>query len=371
MIALPESYERSREAFRARLETVRDRWPGARLLSHPLPDGDEVTIDWIAAEALEKKERVLIFTTGEHGVEGYAGAAALQLFLDEFLVRLDPRTTGLLLVHAINPWGMKHRRRVNAANVDLNRSFVTDFAPLASANPDYDLLSGLLNPARPLGWAEGARLLFVARVVATLARYGMVRLREATLRGQFSHPRGIYFGGQAPQEETTLMMGLFDEAIRGYAQMLTLDMHTGYGPRDQMTLVASAQEKRSSQEMQARFGVPRVSAANPQEFYSIQGDMIEYLYSLMAQKFPDRPFFAASFEFGTFGDSTLAVLRSLFAMVAENQVHWQGGSAAARHWVGCEFVEMFAPSAPDWLAKAEMDARQAFDGILRAEGFIE
>ena len=85
---------------------------------------------------------------------------------------------------------------------------------------------------------------------------------------------------------------------------------------------------------------------------------------------PGKKFFAASFEFGTFGDSIPAVLRSLFAMVSENRVYWQGGRPSARRSIENEFIEMFAPSAPGWLEKAAGDARQAFDGILRAEGYL-
>jgi hypothetical protein len=207
-------------------------------------------------------------------------------------------------------------------------------------------------------------------MLLSLVRYGAGRLREASLRGQFNHPRGVYFGGQVRQDETQMVMDLFDKAITPYSRMLTLDMHTGYGPRLQMTLVNSAQEALTSIEAQARFGIPRVAAANPQEFYSIQGDMIEYLYGLMTAKYPGRPFFAASFEFGTFGDSTAAVIRSLRTSVFENRLHWWGGSDQARRWLQIEYDEMFAPSATDWFEKCKIDARQAFAGILKAEGYI-
>jgi hypothetical protein len=90
----------------------------------------------------------------------------------------------------------------------------------------------------------------------------------------------------------------------------------------------------------------------------------------MKQKFPGKTFIAVSFESGTIGASTAAVLRSLSAMVCENRVRWHGGSAAARRWIDGEFVEIFAPGAPDWLSMAQADARQAFEGTLRAEGFV-
>jgi hypothetical protein len=35
-----------------------------------------------------------------------------------------------------------------------------------------------------------------------------------------------------------------------------------------------------------------------------------------------------------------------------------------------EYTELFAPADPDWFAKAQADARQAFEGLLKAEGYI-
>jgi len=265
---------------------------------------------------------------------------------------------------------MQHRRRVNANNVDLNRNFIQDFSSLASANPDYDLLSPLLNPATPLRAVPFQITGFILQALGNLARYGMGRLREATLRGQFNHPQGIYYGGQSVQEETRLMMDLFGQTTVDYAQILTLDLHTGYGPRTQMTLVASAQEKMTAQEMSTKFGTPLVAAANPEEFYSIQGDMIEYLYALMNTRYPGKPFFAASCEFGTFGDSTPAVIRSLYTTVFENRFHWHAGSRAAQAWIAREYTELFAPTAADWFEKAQANARKAFEGVLKAEGYL-
>jgi predicted deacylase len=370
MITVPDTYEASRARFCAGLAAVQAIWPAAQLHSHNLTGEADLSIDWISAEAQTQKERVLLVTTGEHGIEGFVGSALLQLFMEEYLPQLDLQNTGILLVHAINPWGMKHRRRVNGHNVDLNRSFVHDFAPLADSNPDYDLLYRLLNPSSPLRAVSWQITTFVVQAVTNLARYGMGRLREATLKGQFNHPEGIYFGGQSPQEETQIMMGLYEQAISGYNQMLTIDLHTGYGPRDQMTLVASAQEKMTSAEMTAKFGIPNVAAANPEEFYSIQGDMIEYLYTLMKEKFPGKHFYAATCEFGSFGDSTLAVIRSLYTSVFENRLFQHGGSASAKSWMEREYTELFAPTPPDWFEKAQADARQAFEGLLKAERYI-
>ena len=145
----PETYETSRKRFRQNLSVIQKRWGGATLSKQQIAD-DDLSIDWISADALERNEKVLIFTTGEHGVEGYVGSAMLQHLIDEYLPRLDPRTTGLLLVHSINPWGMKHHRRVNANNIDLNRNFLWDASFDPTFNPKYDSIVEAYDPAKPI-----------------------------------------------------------------------------------------------------------------------------------------------------------------------------------------------------------------------------
>ena len=88
----PESYEESRARFRADLARVQMLWRDAHLQAHCIDAGADLTMDWIAAHA-ERCDRLVIFTTGEHGVEGYVGAAMLKIFMDEFLPRLDQATT--------------------------------------------------------------------------------------------------------------------------------------------------------------------------------------------------------------------------------------------------------------------------------------
>jgi hypothetical protein len=106
------------------------------------------------------------------------------------------------------------------------------------------------------------------------------------------------------------------------------------------------------------------------EFYAIQGDMIDYIYTLAKNIAPARHLYAASFEFGTFGDSFGATLRSLRAIIDENRLHWYGASAdSVKDNVQQENTEMYFPSEPVWQARAVENARRAFQGILQAEGY--
>jgi hypothetical protein len=369
-ISIPGSYEQSRQRFLGNLAAARDLWPAARLDRYILSDAPNLSIDWITADALQHKQRLFILTTGEHGIEGYVGSAMMQLFIDEFLPHFDPQTTGILLVHAINPWGMKHHRCANHANVDLNRNFISDFSLLETFNPDFTLLDDFFNPKGAIQNLFSCKLKFFLRIPGLIRRYGVRRIREAALMGQYVLPEGMLFGGTSAQEETRTMMELYETHIRDYEQILHLDMHTGYGPRDQMTLVNSAREGMNADETAGRFGVPRVAGINPEEFYTIQGDMTDYLYDLVAREFSGKSIYSATFEFGTYGDSLLAGVRSLLITILDNQLACHGGGVQAQAQIRREYDELYCPSEPAWFEKAMQDARQAFDGILGVEGYV-
>ncbi len=371
MTRIPATYAESRARFRARLDSIRRAWPNAQLESHALAAHPNLSTDWISAAPREKRERLLVLSTGLHGIEGYVGAAVLDVFFEEFLARLDPRTCGLLIIHAINPWGMQERKRTNPNNVDLNRNFITTgFDSLRDFNPDYPALSPILNPSRPPGniWLEKAA--FLAQAIWLIARYGVQRVREAALMGQYREPRGIYYGGVAHEPETLAMMRLYRAAYIGYAQILHLDMHTGYGPRDQMTLVTSPYEARRAEEICRAYGLPRVAAATPDAFYTMQGDMSDWQYHLIREMNPAARLFSAAFEFGTFGDSLLAGIRSLHITILKNRANLYGAPPGSARWIEREYNELYCPSDPAWLEKALDDARQGFEGILRGEGFL-
>jgi len=368
----PDSYEDSRERFRGDLSLVQASWPNAALDQYQIDVEDDLSIDWIQADANESRQKLFILTIGQHGAEGIVGSAMMQIFIEEYLPKLNPQDTGLLLVHATNPWGMKHWRRVNSNNVDLNRNFVWEESDLnAAANPNYNEISRFLNPPRPVKTIWLANLQFVFHLIRMLISPGQSVLRSAMLMGQYRTKQGLYFGGQGFQAETVFMMDLYRKAIQEYDQIVHLDMHTGYGPRFQMSLVNSPLEHRPPQALSHAFGYPLIVSATPDEFYTIHGDMVDWVYRLWQEEFPTKRLYATAFEFGTLGDSLLASIRSMRAMVFENQSHWFGVSRPhVQQRVQDEFKALFSPQERDWREKAVSDARQAFTGILTAEGFI-
>jgi hypothetical protein len=370
----PESYDASRKKFRDDLEVVRRMWQQSQLFQHRLSGDEDLTIDWIASDALVKNDKVFILTTGEHGVEGYVGAAMLQRFIDRYMARFNADETGLLLVHAINPWGMKYRRRTNANNVDLNRNFVWDPKLIDPAfNLDQRQIDGFVNPQQPVGSYWGETIRYIVQLPFYFLRMGgFLEFKKASLLGQYRNQKGVHYGGEQYQEETLVLMNLYRDTFQKYDQILHLDMHTGYGPRYQMSLVNSVFEKGNSQAFVERFGYPLIVAANTAEFYELRGDMIDYVYELWQREFSEKRLYANSFEFGTFGDSFWSMIRTLLVMTLESQAYGFGCSdEKTLNRVKRDFQEAFFPQAEDWQIKAVADADLAFEGIFTAEGFFD
>jgi hypothetical protein len=369
MATIPASYEESRARFRDSLQTFQELWKEAHLISIPLTGQPDLTIEVITAEAEGARSKRLVLTTGLHGIEGFIGSGILQLFTGEFLQRMNPENTGILIVHPINPYGMKNRTRVNQNNVDLNRNFNSDFESLKSINPYFEKLKYLLNPGRRLKSPLYEKTVFILHIIQALFN-GTRLIRETALMGQYRIQEGMYFGGFEQQEETRLMMDLLQQSVSDYAKVVAIDIHSGYGPRHQMTLVNSSSERRSSGEIASRYNLPRVVGTNPDEFYTMHGELTDYFVNILESESRMEAGYVGSFEFGTYGDSFLESAHSLRTTILENSLRMFGGSKAVRAWMENEYRELYLPSEPGWWEKAQADARVTLERILSVEGLI-
>jgi hypothetical protein len=370
-IAFPSTYEDSRERFMRDFESIRGNWLDSKLTSQPLKASPDVSIDYAWAEPKEKKNLIAI-STALHGIEGFVGSVMLKIFMDEFASMLNFDTSGILLIHAINPVGMKNHRRYNENNVDLNRNFIWDEQFKAGTNQDYDLLDALLNPKQPVHSIWRSDIVFIGRLIKSLLGLSILRIRNGMLSGQYRHPGGVQFGGQQTEESTTIIRSLFTRALSDYDQVIHIDLHTGYGPRYQMSFVNSTREQASAEELKQRFNYPLIVSANPSEFYTVTGDITEYFYQLRDDKHPNKNIFATCFEFGTFGNSLPAQIRSMRITILENRLfHFGTDNEAVKKVVQNEYNELFFPAERKWREKAMQDCRQAMRGIFTDFGLIQ
>lgn len=304
---------------------------------------------------------LLIMTSGLHGIEGYVGSALFQVFMEQCLASFSG---DILLIHGINPKGMSDFRRVNGNNVDLNRSFLKSFEDLsAKANPSYRQISSFLNPKGMRSYAQGNWDFFKGLFkVLTIAK--PAALREAILKGQYEDQQGIYFGGKELQEESALVMDIMRAwFVKPYTSVTVVDLHTGYGPRYDMSIVNSMLETNSTQSFKEKLGYDRVLGLNKEEFYEIEGDFIDYLYRLQAEIIPEKAFYGATFEFGTLGEGLLSEIRSLKTMILENAYHQGHLKKDSYQKLIHQMKALYLPSEKKWMEKCEQDFIKAIKGI--------
>jgi len=130
----------------------------------------------------------------------------------------------VLYIHALNPYGFSHIRRVTHENVDLNRNF-QDFAQPLPTNEAYRALHSLLLPP---DWPPGHENL--AATQKFISEKGMTAFQAAVTRGQHEFADGLFFGGTAPTWSNTTLRHVLRTHGRQAARIAWIDIHTGLGP---------------------------------------------------------------------------------------------------------------------------------------------
>ncbi len=167
---------------------------------------------------------LLVVTSAMHGVEGFGGSGCQVALLAEPMVAAAMRKdVAILFVHAVNPYGFSHSRRVNEDNVDLNRNF-RDFTVEPPRNEGYAALHALLVPSEWPPTADNA-----AALGAYLAGHGKARMQAAVSSGQSEFPDGLFYAGQAPAWSNTVLRDILRRHGSGRARLAWIDLHTGLG----------------------------------------------------------------------------------------------------------------------------------------------
>jgi hypothetical protein len=302
-MTVPSDYLDSRERFIAagrRLGVQARRFYHARDVAL----ADALTTDVVYLGA-EDAATLVIVASGTHGVEGYAGAACQIRFMQTYRAQFEKSGIACLLVHAVNPWGYLHGRRVTQEGVDLNRNFV-DFAQESSTPSIYrnyhDVLVSQFRPLPAGLWNE------LSLLSHGLTRHSRRQLQAAVTAGQYDCPDGLFYGGSAP----TISRLVWEDIVRTYAtdreRVFLLDLHTGLGKRGEGELISylapHAADFRTmsgwfNRELRSMQGGDSVSAA-------IKGTLTEgFDRSIEGQSY------AVGLEFGT--SPGLAVLNALRA----------------------------------------------------------
>lgn len=330
------NYFEARRRFLAAAGLVR-AWVRSFPIVATGPKGEPLSIDTAYLGAGSPK-RLLILSSGTHGVEGYAGSALQLAYLTRYGgAKPLGRHDGVLLVHALNPFGYAHGRRANEHNVDLNRNALERFP--GPRNPHYAQLDTWLNPRS----APGPDF-FLLRGLGYALRLGPAGLKQAIARGQYEFPKGIFYGGAATTESLRHFAEILgDAAFRSVERVLHLDAHTGLGRfGGYRLLVDFSREARELRRLRRWFGKHAVEGSDPRESvaYRVTGEISE----IVARSFPQAERYPIVLEFGTY-----RLVKVIAALRAENCAHFHGQRGSKRYERAKSAVlEVFNPASAPW-----------------------
>ena len=349
--AFPPDYATARARFRA--AATRLGWaPQAHLIAGTGPGGEELTID-AAVSPHPDAGKVLVVSSGLHGAEGPFGSAVQLAAMERFAAESPPAGVRYVFLHALNPWGYAHGRRVDAANVDPNRNFLLPGEEYRGSADGYQFFEALLNPKSPPGRFD----LFVPRAWLAVARFGAPALRQALAGGQYDYPKGVFFGGHRPTATHLAMRERLGGWIGPAADVVHLDFHTGLGRWGEYKLLLDAPVSDvQRQRMDRWFGPGTHEEDDPQKTsYLPRGGFGPWC---VARRFAPEYLYMVA-EFGTFGNiPMLAGLRQ------ENRaVHWGQPGERNTERARQRLRELFVPPDRRWRAHV---LSQGLDLVMRA-----
>lgn len=353
--------------FSVRVKHIQTLNPGAILDASPIEYSSIAAKDFhpkidYALIPSEKKEHLVVIQSGVHGVEGLTGAG-IQSFLLEYLHTKRYAYTSFLYIHLVNPWGTLNFRRTNPNNVDLNRNFVIHENDFKRNNDDYTKINRSLNPETSFEDGLFTRVSFYLNFIYLITTHSIETLRRSILKGQYTHPKGVYFGGQQHQPEFSALKKIWNTQIQGYKKIAYIDLHTGYGEKGKLHLLSGRSDSDVSSKISEMYAPSKIDFTDSKNFYETTGDVLAYFqsnYNTVGEIYP------VTYEFGTLNSqTTLGSLDSLYRMVTENQVyHHKAKDKDSEAHAKKNFKDMFYPLDFEWRDKVLAQTKTQIDKVI-------
>jgi hypothetical protein len=344
----PKSYAEARAKFIAAA--------GARSLaveSHVLPhhsgiDGEALAMD-VALIAPEGAGGLLLLTSATHGIEGHCGSGVeIGLLSDDgFLGIAREARVAIAFLHAVNPYGFSHGRRVNEDNADLNRNF-RDFSAAAPVNAAYAEIHALLLPAT---WPPAPDN--EARIGAYVAAHGVRAFQGAVTGGQYAYADGLFYGGANPAWSNRTVRAVLRRHAAAMKRLGWIDFHTGLGPRGHGEMIYAGRGDAADLARARAWWGPEVTS-----FYdasSSSSALTGLMCNAAYDECPDAEYAGIALEYGT-----LPLPDMLQALRADHWLHnHPEAPAPLRAAIRKQMRDAFYIDADDWKEAVYAQAREA------------
>jgi hypothetical protein len=325
--------------------------------------GEELALD-LARLGPADATRWLVVSSGCHGVEGFCGSGiqVAALRAGALQAAAQAADVSVLMLHALNPHGFSHLRRVTQENVDLNRNFA-DFSQPLPDNAGYRELHALLLPeAWPPSQANRQAL------ADHIARHGMRAFQAAVSQGQHSLPDGMFFGGHAPTWSRRTLEEVLPGQMPQARHIAWVDLHTGLGPSGMAERIHCGPPGKAGLDLaRAWWGQSgAVPVTSTDDGSSVSAPLTGLMVPALARLWPQALSTGVALEYGTRPlDEVMQALRA---------DHWlyrhPDAPQAQRQAIGRQIRDAFYVDTDEWRTQVVAQAlpvfHQAIEGLARA-----
>jgi hypothetical protein len=280
----------------------------------------------------------LVLGSGTHGVEGFAGSGIQTGLLREGIQNELRPHMGLIMIHAINPYGFAHLRRSNEDNIDLNRNFIDHTKPYPE-NEGYEKLADVILPKSLSTWAD---IKLRIRLFWYRLKHGRDAMKRAVSGDQFSHPTGIFFGGHHETWSNKMLMKIVKHYLSDAERVVFIDFHTGLGPFGGAEIILNSATDTPEYQRAVQMWGDLVRT-------TVSGDSVSvHLHASLKLAVPkmisNAEVTAVSLEFGTYPAKEV-----FLALRAENWLHHHGGNNHPKvQEIKAELLRVFYPNTDEW-----------------------
>lgn len=356
------TYARARVRF---LEGAAAAGMAIRSHNHPLPglEGETLAMD-VALDGAPDAQQLLIVSSACHGAEGFCGSGVQVFALHDEAWRQHARDAGVavLYVHALNPYGFSHLRRVTHENVDLNRNF-QDFTQPLPVNEDYAELHPLLLPPQ---WPPGEDN--EAAIARYVAQHGLTQYQSIVSQGQYAFPDGLFYGGTEPVWSNNTFREVLRDHARVARHIAWIDLHTGLGPSGVgERIFASRDDAQALARARAWWGGDGATPITSiYDGSSTSAAIKGMMWSALWDECPQAEYTGIALEYGT-----LPIESVIEALRGDHWLHLHPGAPEPlRQRIRQTMRDAFYVDTDAWRAQVVVQARQAMfqavDGLARS-----
>ncbi len=329
---------------------------------HPLTgrDGEALALD-VVRDGPINAAHLLIVSSACHGVEGYCGTGVQVAALGDAQWRKTASDAGVavLYLHALNPYGFSHWRRVTHENVDLNRNF-HDFSQPLPVNAAYREIQHLL---LPVTWPPSAEN--VSATERFIAERGYAAYQAAITGGQHEFPQGLFFGGTSTTWSNLAVRKALKQHGATAKRIAWIDLHTGLGPSGHGERIYAGLNDPATLERARRWwsGGGTTPITSTYDGSSTSAPLTGLMWFSVHDECPQAEYTGIAMEYGT-----LPLTDVLQALRAEQwlQLHPEA-SQTQRDAIKRQFLAAFYTDTDQWklaiLRQAENAMTQAVAGL--------